>query len=213
MGARLVLLMLAGLASSPAFAAPEADAAAALRVTRYLAELSSLRAQFQQSVADARGRVIERAEGTMAIARPGRFRWDYRTPEQLIVCDGVTVWLYDIELDQVTVKAAGDALAGTPAMLLAGHGSLEQEFTIADAGRDSDLAWSLLTPHRADADFREVRLGFDGRDLRRMRLFDRLGQTTELEFTSIEHNPKLEQSLFSFDPPPGVDVVGRAPAG
>jgi len=91
MGARLALLMLAGLASLPAFAAPEADVAAALRVTRYLAELSSLRAEFHQSVADARGRVIERAEGIMAIARPGRFRWDYRTPEQLIVCDGQTV--------------------------------------------------------------------------------------------------------------------------
>ena len=186
---------------------------AALRVTRYLAGLSSLRADFHQSVADARGRVIERAEGTMAIARPGRFRWDYRTPEQLIVCDGETVWLYDIELEQVTVKAAGDALAGTPAMLLAGQGSVLEEFTITDAGRDSDLAWSLLTPRRAEADFREVRLGFDGRELRRMTLFDRLGQTTELEFTRIEHNPTLDQSLFSFEPPPGVDVVGRAPAG
>jgi len=213
MGARLALLMLAGLASLPAFAAPEADVAAALRVTRYLAELSSLRAEFHQSVADARGRVIERAEGIMAIARPGRFRWDYRTPEQLIVCDGETVWLYDIELEQVTVKAAGDALAGTPAMLLAGQGSVLQEFSITDAGLDSGLAWSLLTPRRTDTDFREVRLGFDGRELRRMTLFDRLGQKTELEFTRIEHNPTLDHSLFSFEPPPGVDVVGRAPAG
>ena len=213
MGARLVLPMLALFASLPAIAAPEVDAAAALRVTRYLAELSSLRAEFHQFVADARGRVIERAEGTMTIARPGRFRWDYRSPEQLIVCDGETVWLYDIGLDQVTVKAAGDALAGTPAMLLADQGSVEQEFSITDAGRDDGLAWSLLTPRRTDTDFREVRLGFDGRELRRMTLFDRLGQTTELEFTRIEHNPALDDTLFSFDPPPGVDVVGRAPAG
>ena len=213
MVARLALLILIGLGAPPAPAAAEADMVAALRVTRYLAGLSSLRADFHQSVADARGRVIERAEGTMAIARPGRFRWDYRTPEQLIVCDGQTVWLYDIELEQVTVKAAGDALAGTPAMLLAGMGSVEQEFSITDAGQEDGLTWSLLTARLTDTDFHEVRLGFDGGELRRMTLFDRLGQTTDLEFTRIERNPALDQSLFSFDPPPGVDVVGRAPAG
>jgi chaperone LolA len=198
---------------APASAAPSADAAAALRVEGFLGQLSSLRAEFHQTVSDARGRVLERAEGTMALARPGRFRWDYRVPRQQIVSDGVTVWLYDVELEQVTVHAAGEALAGTPAMLLAGKGDLKDEFAITDAGSQDGLDWSRLTPMRTDGDFREVLLGFAGRDLRRMTFFDRLGQTTELELSKLERNPRFDSSLFTFEPPPGVDVVGRLPAG
>lgn len=208
----VALLLLAGVGISPAQAGSDADSAAALRVQRYLGELRSLRAEFRQTVTDARGRVIENAEGTMALARPGRFRWDYRVPEQVVVSDGVSVWLYDVELEQVTVRAADEALAGTPAMLLAGPGDLGDEFEITDAGQEGGLEWSLLTPRRPDGDFRELRLGFAGRDLQRMTLSDRLGQSTELLLLRVERNPRLEESLFSFKPPPGIDVVGRAPA-
>ena len=144
----------------PASATPAADAAAATRVEAFLGLLSGLRAEFRQTVTDARGRVLEEAEGTMSIARPGRFRWDYRVPEQLIVSDGVTIWLYDVLLEQVTVRAAGEALAGTPAMLLAGEGDLRGEFAISDAGQRDGLDWSRLTPRRADGDFREVAAWF-----------------------------------------------------
>lgn len=209
----LSALLLGSLGVAPALATPTTDAAAALRVETYLGKLTGLRAEFRQTVTDARGRVLERAEGTMALARPGKFRWDYRVPEQLIVSDGVTVWLYDVELEQVTVRAAGDALAGTPAMLLAGEGDLDGDFEITDAGQQHGLDWSRLTPRRPDSDFREVRLGFAGRELRRMTLFDRLGQTTELEFLEVVRNPRFDESLFTFKPPPGVDVVGRAPVG
>jgi chaperone LolA len=210
---RLMALLIGGLAIGPVLAAPTSDAAALRRVEGFLGQLTSLRAEFRQTVTDARGRVLERAEGTMALARPGRFRWDYRVPEQLIISDGVTVWLYDVELEQVSVRAAGEALAGTPAMLLAGEGDLKTEFEITDAGTQDGLDWSLLTPRRPDGDFREVRLGFADRELRRMTFFDRLGQTTELELLQVERNPRFDSSLFTFKPPPGVDVVGRAPAG
>jgi len=210
---RLAALLLGWSCIAPAFAAPAADAAAALRVEGFLGQLTSLRAEFRQTVTDARGRVLERAEGTMALARPGRFRWDYRVPQQQIVSDGVTVWLYDVELEQVTIRAAGEALAGTPAMLLAGTGDLKDEFAITDAGSQGGLDWSRLMPLRTDGDFSEVRLGFAGRDLRRMTFFDRLGQTTELELSGLERNPRLDPAVFTFEPPPGVDVVGRAPAG
>jgi outer membrane lipoprotein carrier protein len=190
-----------------------ADAAAARRVQSAFGGLSSLRAEFRQTVADARGKVIETASGTMSLARPGRFRWDYRVPEQLIVSDGTTVWFHDIGLEQVTIRAAADTIVGTPAMLLTGEGDLRAEFEIADGGVDDGLAWSLLTPRRVDGDFRGLRLGFAGGQLRRMILLDRLGQTTELAFERIERNPRLDASQFSFTPPPGVDVVGRAPSG
>lgn len=213
MGDHAALILLTVLMVMPATAAADSDAGATQRVETFLRELTGLRAEFRQTVTDARGRVIENSEGTVSLARPGRFRWDYRVPEQLIVSDGVTVWLYDVELEQVTVRAADRALAGTPAMLLAGQGDFGDEFLITDAGEHGGLAWCQLTPRQPGNDFRELRLGFDGRELRRMTLFDRLGQTTELEFTQVERNPRFAASLFSFEPPPGVDVVGRSPAG
>lgn len=209
---RRLLALLAAIAATSAAADPVADAAALRRVETALGDLASLRAEFHQVVTDAQGQVIEEAEGTMALARPGRFRWDYRVPEQLIVSDGRTVWFHDVELEQVTVRGAAETLAGTPAMLLAGSGELAAEFEIADAGAHDGLTWSRLTPRRADGDFRELRLGFGGGNLRRMLLLDRLGQLTRLDFDRIERNPRLDASLFTFVPPAGVDVVGRIPA-
>ncbi len=204
-----VLLLVLGAASS---AAGAESAGPAGRVQDYLDELATLRAGFRQTVTDVQGRVVERAEGQLAVARPGRFRWDYRVPEQLIVCDGTTIWLYDHELEQVTVRAAGTALAGTPAMLLAGGVAVDQEFVVSDAGSADGLSWSLLRP-RVEGDFREVRLGFSAAGLQRMQLTDRLGQVTELEFSALERNPSLDAGLFRFTAPPGVDVIGRAPDG
>lgn len=210
---RHALVLLFALVATPAAADPAADAAAARRVEDALGGLASLRAEFRQSVTDAQGRLIEQAEGMMSLARPGRFRWDYRVPQQLIVSDGRTVWFHDVELEQVTIRAAAETLEGTPAMLLAGQGELSAEFAIADAGEQDGLAWSLLTPRRSDGDFRELRLGFAGGALRRMQLLDRLGQVTRLEFAKVERNPRLDPSIFTFVPPAGVDVVGRAPSG
>ncbi|MGH8197325.1 MAG: outer membrane lipoprotein chaperone LolA [Steroidobacteraceae bacterium] len=190
-----------------------AEKSAARRLEAALGGLTSLRAEFRQSVTDARGRVTETAEGTVLLARPGRFRWDYRVPEQLIVSDGVTVWFHDIDLEQVTIRSAADTIAGTPAMLLSGGGDLEAEYEIADGGEEEGLQWSVLQPRSEEGDFRELRVGLAQGELRRMTLRDRLGQTTRLEFERIERNPRLDAGVFRFTPPPGVDVVGRSPAG
>ncbi|MGQ0428897.1 MAG: outer membrane lipoprotein chaperone LolA [Gammaproteobacteria bacterium] len=200
------------LVTVAAGADPGADATALQRVESALGGLASLRAEFRQSVTDAQGRVIEEAEGSVAFARPGRFRWDYRVPQQVIVSDGHTVWFHDVELEQVTIRGAAETLAGTPAMLLASGAELLAEFAITDGGPHDGLDWSRLTPRRSGGDFRELRLGFEGRDLRRMLLLDRLGQVTRLDFERIERNPALDASLFTFVPPPRVDVVGRPPA-
>jgi outer membrane lipoprotein carrier protein len=204
------------LLALPAYAASAdaaADADALRRVEQAFDALTSMRAEFRQSVTDARGELIESAEGTVSLARPGRVRWDYRVPEQVIVSDGVTVWFHDVELEQVTIRQAADTVEGTPAMLLTGEGDLRSEFDVSDGGKSEGLVWSRLMPRRADGDFRELRLGFADGQLRRMTLLDRLGQTTEIEFARIERNPRLDASTFRFTPPPGVDVVGRAPAG
>jgi outer membrane lipoprotein carrier protein len=186
---------------------------AASRLEEALAGLDSWRAAFSQTVTDPEGRVTESAAGSVALARPGRFRWDYRTPEQLIVSDGTTVWLYDADLAQVTVRPADEALIGTPALLLSGKADLEAEFRITDGGSEEGLAWSRLEPRDTESDFAELRVGIAGGELRRMVLVDRLGQTTRLDFERIERNPGLPAGGFSFTPPPGVDVIGRSPAG
>ncbi len=207
------ILWLAALLPLAAGADSAADLAAARRLESAFLGLTGLRAEFRQTVTDARGQVVETAEGTVALARPGRFRWDYRVPEQLIVSDGVTVWFHDIGLEQVTIRSAADTLQGTPAMLLSGDGDLRVEFVIVDGGTEEGLAWSRLTPRGVEGDFRELRVAIASGELRRMTLLDRLGQTTRLEFERIERNPRFEKSTFSFTPPPGVDVVGRPPAG
>lgn len=210
---RALLTALAALLPLLAGADDAADERAAQRLESALASLTGLRAEFTQTVTDAGGNRIETAEGQVALARPGRFRWDYRQPRQLIVSDGATVWLYDVDLAQVTVRPAADSLAGTPALLLSGEADVSEAFQVSDGGSADGLEWSLLRPRNPDGDFTELRVGIGGEALKRMKLLDKLGQTTELEFSAIERNPRFEAETFRFAPPPGVDVVGRAATG
>jgi outer membrane lipoprotein carrier protein len=205
--------LLAALACLAAVAQAQPTESAAERVDRYLSRLATLRAGFEQEVLDATGAVREEASGTLAIAKPGRFRWDYHKPsEQLLVSDGRTLWLFDAELEQVTVRKADQAVSATPAALLSGQGRASESFDVADGGRAEGLEWALLTPRLGDTDFRAVRLGFRNGGLERMELVDRLGQTTRIRFTDVEINPTLADGLFDFKPPPGVDVIGSTGA-
>ena len=187
-----------------------ANAGGRERLDAFYKEVQSLRGEFTQTVLDPRMKVGEEAQGTLALQRPGKFRWDYKTPyHQLIVADGNKVWIYDIELEQVTVKRLDEAVGNTPAQLLSSGESLEKNFNITEEGKSGEFEWVELTPKQKDSSFEKVRLGFDQRDLRTMELKDNFGQTTRLQFSHLERNPKLVPSLFDFKPPPGVDVVGE----
>lgn len=210
---RAALAFLAACLPGYAAAADSSSDAAAQQLESALRGLSSFRAEFRQVVTNAEGEETETAAGTVSLARPGKFRWDYREPEQLIVSDGVTVWLYDADLAQVTIRPAAETLIGTPALLLSGRSDISAEFDVADGGDEDGLAWIVLTPKSAESDFRELAVGISDGQIRRMRLVDRVGQTTRLEFDNIERNSRFAEGTFSFTPPPGVDVVGTAPAG
>lgn len=189
------------------------NAAALARVEGYLAGLQSLRAGFDQEIVDEAGAVRERARGTLFLQKPGRFRWDYREPyAQQLVSDGTRVWLYDEELEQVTVREVSESLSTTPAMLLSGRGDVAAAFTVRAGGQEEALQWIDLTPKLEESDFRSVRLGFRGNELERMELTDRLGQTARIRFSDIQRNPGLPAELFEFSPPAGVDVVGSVNA-
>ena len=177
----------------------------------YLSHLKTLRAEFAQTVTDGKGEQVQNARGTLVIVRPGRFRWEL-TPDggspQLMVADGKNLWFYDLDLEQVSVKAATAALTATPAGLLSGDGNIRELFTVAPAGKKDGLDWVLVTPRESDADFREARLGFGMSELKRMVLKDKLGQTVRLEFFKSERNPPVAESEVKFTPPSGADVIG-----
>lgn len=205
----MLLVLALGARAAPA---ASADEAALARAEGYIQSLTSVRAHFTQDLVAADGKVIEHSEGVMSLARPGHFRWDYQKPANLIVSDGQTLWLYDPELEQVTVRRVADTLSQTPAMLLSGQSSVRDGFVAKDGGGAEGLSWVSLTPKQATSDFNELRLGFAGQDLRRMEFRSKLNQTTKIVFQSVERNVHLDPATFTFTPPPGTDVVG-APAG
>ena len=197
-----------------AHAAAADVAAGRQKVESFLQGLQSLQAQFKQTLTDRSGATVEQASGTLAIRRPDRFRWDYREPnEQVIVADGSRIWLYDADLEQVTVRKLDDTLSATPAMLLSGQGNLQDNFTVTQTAQEGAVSWVRMEPKRDDTDFKWVRLGFDGATLKYMQLADKLGQTTQLEFAQLERNPPLDPSRFTFTVPPGADVIGDASSG
>ncbi len=176
----------------------------------FLRNTKTLRAEFAQAVIAKSGRKPQQSSGVVAISRPGKLRWEIQKPyPQLVVGDGEKVWIHDPELQQVTVRKAGQAIGGSPAALLSGSNELEKNFTLKEAGEAEGMAWVEATPKANDSGFERVRLGFSGNDLKTMELLDSFGQTTLIRFSRIEKNLALPASTFRFTPPAGADVVGE----
>lgn len=190
-------------------AAAGAAPAPAQRLDRLFSQTHTLRAHFAETVKNANAATVKHSSGTLAISKPGRFRWDYTKPyRQLIVADGTKLWLYDPGLQQVTVRNESHALAAGPAALLAGTGKVEDQFVVSDAGERGGLRWVRLVPRNAQSDYTEMQVGLDRQgDLRELLLKSKLDQTTRLVFSHIERNVKLDDGLFTFTPPKGADVV------
>jgi chaperone LolA len=180
------------------------------RLKAFISGTRAAEADFTQTVTDRNGRVSQAASGKMAFSRPGQFRWDYTAPyEQIIVGDGKKLWLYDADLDQVTVKPLGEVVAGTPAALLAGDNAIEKYFVLKDAGQSGGLEWLEAIPRNRDSTFERVRMGFRGTLLDQMELIDFFGQRTTLRLTKFVRNPVIAPARFRFAPPQGADVIGE----
>ena len=197
-------LLGAGLLSTFCTAA-FADAAG--RLDDYLSGLGTVSSRFEQRLFDEQRKLIERARGTVLIDRPGRFRFDYTDPPQLIVGDGAKVWIHDPDLAQVTVRDVDTALGSTPAVLLTTGRPVEEQFRVEalDAGTGFDAF--ALEPKAEDASFTRIRLAFAGGELRRMELLDQFGQTTLITFTDVRRQPAVPPGAFTFTPPAGADVI------
>lgn len=180
------------------------------RLKAFYQTTPSMKAEFKQTVLDRKGQKVQEVTGFMQLLRPGKFRWDYKKPYvQLIIGDGEKIWLFDPELNQVTVRTLEKMLGSSPAALLAGSTEVEKAFELKDAGRQDELEWVEATPREKDGSFEFVLLGFRGDQLAEMELHDSFGQTTVIEFLRIERNPKLNPRSFKFVVPPGADVVGE----
>ncbi|MGY0651034.1 outer membrane lipoprotein chaperone LolA [Luteimonas sp. A537] len=177
----------------------------------FSASLKGLDGQFEQKLYDLDGRLKETSSGRVALSAPRLFRWEYATPyEQLIVADGEKIWVYDPDLEQVTVRAQGPEEQNSPLAALVDPAKLERDFNVREGGEAEGLSWLQLSPRDADqASFSSARLGFKGASLVRMEVVDSLGQRTEVTFSGWKRNPAFDRGTFRFVAPAGVDVVGE----
>lgn len=187
--------------------AARADGLDALQ--QFMTSTQTAKGNFEQRIVNSNGKTVQQSRGTLAFSRPGKFRWTYVKPyAQLIVGDGTRVWVYDEELEQVTVRRLDQALGSTPAALLAGNNDVMRAFALKDEGARDGLQWIEATPRDKDGSFEKIRMGFSAAGLQQMELNDSFGQTTYLRFIDLQRNPKLDASLFKFTPPKDADVIG-----
>jgi outer membrane lipoprotein carrier protein len=172
-------------------------------------DTKSARGEFTQVVADRTGKILRQSSGSFSIARPGKFRWTYVKPySQLLVGDGQKVWVYDADLKQVTVRPMDKALSATPAALLSGSGEFEKIFTLTELPQADGLAWLGAKPKEPDSGLESARLGFRDGTLAKLEFVDSFGQTTTIDVSQLQKNPRLPADTFQFTPPKGVDVIG-----
>lgn len=175
----------------------------------FLGNMESMTADFSQQLWNADNQLVETATGKVSIRRPNRFLWSYSSPiEQLILSDGQSLWIYDIELAQATVAPLGDAISATPAMLLSGDSAARESFEVLDYFEANGVSWARLGPVTEGADFNVLLIGFRDSVPEQLELIDGLNQITEIEFSNVELNPRIENSVFEFTVPDGVDVIG-----
>jgi outer membrane lipoprotein carrier protein len=159
---------------------------------------------------DKNQKTIQQSSGTMEFALPGRFRWEYNKPyEQTIVGDGSRLWIYDKDLNQVTVRKLDRALGASPAALLAGSNEIEKIYNLKAAGSDGGLDWLEAVPRTQDTAFGSIRLGLGKSGLETMELKDQFGQTTVIKFSDVQRNVKIPPESFKFTPPKGADVISE----
>lgn len=190
-----------------------AHAGAIEKLKTFIATTHSAQANFTQDVLDQNGKRIQEASGIMQFQRPGKFRWTYQKPyEQLIVGDGSKFWLYDVDLNQVTVKKLDAALGSSPAALLSGSNEIERGFTLTEDGSRDGLEWLLATPkgNGQDSSFEKILMAFNAQSgLVEMELNDMFGHKTVLRFSAMQRNPKIPEQQFRFTPPKGADVLSE----
>jgi len=185
------------------------EASATESLKNFIQETRTVRANFSQTLYDKNARTIQESNGTMLFERPEKFRWTYEKPyEQLIVGDGKQVWFYDQDLNQVTIRQFNIAIGSSPAALLAGSSTIEDNFVLNELGLQNQIEWLEAIPKSKESAFEFIQMGFSPEGiLKIMALRDSFGQTTLLTFSDLDKNPQLPAEIFKFIPPKNADVI------
>jgi len=179
------------------------------RLDAFAKNLHSLSAHFEQQAFDPNGGAGKVSRGELALKAPRQFRWDTQAPyKQLIVADGEKVWIYDADLEQVTVRPQGTEEAHSPLTVLTDLSQLDRDFTTSEQGEHDGLLWLRLKSKDKEPQFAYADLGLDASGLQRMQFEDTIGDRTEIRFSEWRRNPALPADRFAFTPPKGVDVIG-----
>ena len=175
----------------------------------FIQDVDSFEADFEQTLYDSDSEPLQKSIGSIQIKRPGKFVWTYFSPEeQRIVADGERIWMYDKELEQVTVNTISDRIAGTPLVLLMRAAPLEDSFDIEELGSADGINWVELTPKVDSSDFEQIFIGLNADGLAAMELRDNFGQATQIIFSEFKAGVEFSDAFFEFIVPEGVDVLG-----
>lgn len=173
---------------------------------KFNTDTDGIRGSFTQTVTSRNK--TQTAGGTFSILRPGRFKWEYTRPyKQTIVGDSRHIWLYDIDLSQITKTEQNQAIGDSPAAILSNKDALNTSYTLKEDGSANGIDYVLATPKRSNAGYQYIRIGFKGSTLAEMRLKDSFGNQTTIRFSNLDTTPNLSPSDFRFTPPQGVDVI------
>lgn len=196
----------------------------------FFKDVEQLSADFTQRVEDERGSVLESTSGKLYLARPGKFRWDYYSDDQLIegvvenggestspsepylgqqiVANGEHLFFYDPDLEQVSKRKLDDAIGQVPSLLLVQDGAdIDQHFSVTDYGVTDGLSWVSLKPKDADAGYQQLMIGFDEGLIAALLLYDGLGNSTQLKLKDVELQTKIDPTVFEFTVPDGADII------
>lgn len=178
-------------------------------IADYLGQVKTLSAHFDQYVFNESTQEPEESSGTILISSPDKFRLVYSKPyRQVYVADGTRLWSFDEDLEQVTVKNQEGLISNSPAIVLSNPAQIDKVYTVKNQGITANVEWFDLVPKNSDSQFSRLRLGFTGRNLYAMELYDSFGQRTQLRFSKLHYNPPLNAGDFRFTVPAGVDVIG-----
>ena len=201
---------------SPAWA----DASALASLVKTLESMHSFHAQFSQTLADAQGKTLQQLQGDLYVQKPGKLHWQsYQPLPQQVITDGKTLWVYDEDLEQVTVKPFSGELSQTPALLFSGStAEIDKSYVVEVVVEDvvdavADRSASAfdkrykLTPRNKKSMFTALMVGLKGEKVVSLVMFDSLGQKTQIDFSQVDMNASIAADLFTFVPPAGVDVL------
>lgn len=189
------------------------QASALEQFKQFVSATRTARGEFSQRLVKADSdsgamRMSNASSGSFIFARPGKFIWTYLKPyEQLLQADGDKLYIYDKDLNQVTIRPLGNAIGSSPAAILFGSNDLEKNFTLSEAGTRDGMEWLQAIPKTKDTNFEKIGIGLkDGMPVA-MELRDSFGQVSLLSLTRIEKNPSLSPAQFHFVIPKGADVL------